>query len=127
MHPKVGAEHAALRSRPDWTRARGVMAPGVVAHELSECVVRLDVPSRYLLLADQPITLHPPGHPTDELDPLDDRLQILACRIVALLEIAEVDVRRVAWIRRAQRHFARPIIGVGLEDRPGEIVEVRRE
>ena len=99
--PRHGVAHEVPQARRRTARA----APGSSSSAMS--------PSRRSRRGDAP----------SELDARDDRVQILARRVVALLEVAEVDVRRVARIGRAQGHLAGAVAGVGLEDRPREVVE----
>lgn len=66
-------------------------------------------------------------HLAHELDPGNDRADVVAAGVIALVEVFEVDVGWIAWIGRAQAHVAGGIVGVSLEDGPGEVIEILRE
>src|SRR5262245_537393 len=104
----------------DRARARGVVPPGIVAHELLQRLAIVLVLAGQLLLSDVRTKMR--GERADELDAADDRVEILGAAARAFFEVMEIDQRRIAGIGRSQRDGAAPILGVGLEDRPGEIV-----
>ena len=63
-------------------------------------------------------------HSSDERNRLHHGLEIFLTliRVVAFFEIFKVDLRGVARIVRAKRHFAATIARVGLQDKPGKVV-----
>src|SRR6185436_20912616 len=122
VHAKVGGQDAALVARPDRARTRGVMTPGVGADEVAELGVRPHVLARHLLLGDEPRPPEIGVDAADDLDAGDDRVEVLPRRVAALVEVAKVDVRRLPRVGGAERHLARPVAGVRLEDCPRQVV-----
>src|SRR5205823_1505855 len=55
IYPEVAVQHPAIGPRPDRTAARGMVAPGAVAHEIGQRLVALQRLARLLLLGDQPL------------------------------------------------------------------------
>src|SRR5262249_38636361 len=51
-----------------------------------------------------------------------DRIEVIAIGVIALIEIAKVDVRGLAGIRRFQQHPAGGVLCVRLENDPREII-----
>src|SRR6185437_14004876 len=63
---------------------------------------------------------------SNELDARDDGVEIVSRRVVPLLEIAEEDVGRIARIGAAQANLPRGVVGVRLENGPGQVVLLDR-
>src|SRR5262245_64346753 len=107
MHPEVARQHAVTAGRADRTGARGVVPPGIVAHERAEIVVRLTALAGQLLLHDELLALELGGHAASELDPFHHRVEVLTSGIGAFAEVAEVHGGRIARISRTERDLDR--------------------
>ena len=106
----------------DRTGARGVMTPSVVLHEFLESLAVLHVLARKLLVLNK--AQNRLGNRADKLDPVYHQVEVFLKISGPLLEVMEVDVGRIARVRRSQGDRAAAIVGVGFENGPGEIVEV---
>ena len=126
VHAEVAAQHAAAGARSDRAGAGRVVAPGAAAHEVLELVVALQCLARLLLGGDRTLGGQLRGQPADKADAGDHRGEVFPGRVAALLEIAEIDQRRVARIGRAQANLASAVLCVRLEDRPGQIIGLGR-
>src|SRR5271155_255364 len=110
MHPKIAAEHAAALARPDRAGAGGMVAPRDAAHEVHQLLVGLQRLARLLLRGDQALILQLCRESADKAYGGDDRSEIFACSIAALVKIMEIDQRRVQWIDRAQHDFTGAVL-----------------
>ena len=117
MHAEVAADHAAAIPRPDRASARGVVAPGPGADEIPKFIVALKRVAGLLLGRDQATVFDFFCQFADKADASHNRIQILPGGVAALLEIVEVDQRRVARICRAQTNLARAVLCVRLGKR----------
>ena len=131
---EIAVEHGLrIARRPDRAGAGGVMAPGIVLHELADLVVGLHFGAGQFLL-DNDAGIHGGlGEHAHELDAGHHRIEVVApafgvvgvaafLGVGAFLEIMEIDLRRIARVRRAQFDGAAVVFGVGLEDAPGQII-----
>src|SRR6266851_223784 len=80
--------------------------------------------SGQFFFCDEPLFFQVRRQAADKLDAVDDRIQVLALRVAALLEVAEVDVRHIARVGGTQRYLARAVARMRFEYRPSQIVEV---
>jgi hypothetical protein len=95
-----------------------MVAPGGLAHEL----VEVRAGRRIEHLRDLAPPLEPVVDLERELDPVDHALHVALVGLIALLEVLEVDLRRLEGIFRLQLHVARGIVGMPLQHAPGEPV-----
>src|SRR5260370_8070441 len=80
--------------------------------------------SGQFFFCDEPLFFQVRRQAADKLDAVDDRIQVLALRVAALLEVAEVDVRHIARVGGTQGYLARAVVRMRFEYRPSQIVEV---
>src|SRR5262249_33646311 len=98
---KIAADNSAAVARPDRAGAGGVVTPGGAAHELFQLLVAVVRLAGLLLGGDQALRLEPGCQLSDKTDAGHDRVEILTGGVAALLEIVEVDQRRVPRVGRA--------------------------
>ncbi len=96
-----------------------MVTPCIVFDELSDLRARLNLRTGYLF--DQH-TGAPPRELSHELHAGNDRIEIIAAHVIAVVEIAEVDSRGIARIARVQLHPAGRVVGVRLENDPSEMI-----
>src|ERR1044072_5870944 len=101
-----------------------MVSPRVLPDKLLQVFGAVTIPPRNLLRHDQILILELGRQLPHKLYPFDDRFEIF---ISTLLEVIEVDVRRVAWLRRTQRHASLSIPRVRLENHARQIVESLRK
>src|SRR5262245_12884777 len=95
-HPEPAVEYGGrIIVGADLARAAGVMTPGAVLDELPHFGPRPALRARDFLVEKTGGALRDPSH---ELHPGRDRVEVVAARVVALVEIHEIDVRRLARI-----------------------------
>ena len=122
MHPEIAADHTAGIARPDRAGAGRVVAPGIGADIILQLFVALARVTGLFLFGDRTFGLEFRRQLANKADAGDDRIEVLPRRVAALLEIMEVDQRGVARIGAAQHDFAGAILGMRLQDRPGQII-----
>ena len=103
-----------------------MMSPRMLLHEIGQGLIG-DGVARQFLGRDQPLRFQSGHQAPRQHDTGGDRLQVAAAAVVALVEIAEVDLRLDAGIGRPQRDLARGVVRVRLEHDPGEAVRMLRE
>jgi hypothetical protein len=107
VHAKVGVHYGhlvILRSR--LAPARRVVAPGLVPDELPYLLPGISALSRHQLpFNDLARAAH---HAPYELHAFYDGLQVVSARVVAVIEVTEIDVRHVPVVVRSERHLAGP-------------------
>src|ERR687893_236656 len=97
-----------------------MVAPGFVPDELSYLLPSTNVLSWHQLLLDD--LARAPHHAPYELHAFHHGLQVVSARIVAFIEVTEIDVRHVPGIVRPEHDRAGRVERVGLQDGPGEAV-----
>ena len=113
--------------RADRARARRVMAPRVVRARIRRCASGDCVASPGSSSFASPRRFSSPAICAHELHAFDDRVEVLLAAVVAFVEVAEVDDRRVARVGGSQRHLAGRVVRVPLEHDPREAVRVLRD
>src|SRR5277367_2331462 len=124
VHAEVTAEDAVQLSGPDGAAARGVMPPGMRADVVSQLIVGLNLLTRQLFFGNDAALSQPFGQPPGEIDSVNNRVEVFTTVGRALLKVSEIDLRRIARIGGSQLHLASAVVGMRLQNRPGEIVEI---
>src|ERR1700687_3490715 len=96
-----------------------MVSPGLVAHKGAQRLVIGVGGSRLDFLCRGAQMTREAAH---ELDALDKSAQVVLLDIGALVEVAEVDHRRVERIGASKRHPAAAILGVRFQNGPGKQV-----
>src|SRR5260370_12211512 len=122
VHPEVAIDYAAAVARPNRAAAGRMVAPGSGAHIILQLVVALARLARLFLFGDRIFGSEPCRQFAHKPDAGDDRVEVRARLVAALLEIMEVDQRGVARVCAAQHDFAGAVFGMRLQDRPGQII-----
>src|SRR5262249_19082604 len=117
-HPEIAVEHRHRVVRAaDLAGAAGMVAPGIVLDEIAQLVARAYLRAGHDLVED---ARGPPRDLAHELDAGDDAVKVVLPGAVAVVEISEIDARRVVRLLRLQPYAAGGVVGVALEDVPGE-------
>ncbi len=98
MHAEIAGEDAAGLSMTDCAGAACVVPPGVLANELPQLFVVLQVCSRRIFVANQSAAPQLCRHFPDVANTFDDGGEIFAALIGPFLEVAKIDLRRIARI-----------------------------
>src|SRR5258708_11438314 len=98
VHAEIARKNAAGLSRANRASAACVVPPGVLANELPQWPVVLQVCSRRFFTTNQSAALQPFRHSPNAANALDDCREIAAVLIGSFLEVAKIDLRRIAWI-----------------------------
>jgi hypothetical protein len=91
-----------------------VVAPGAGADEILQVIVALHRVAGLLLGGDQAAVLKLLRQTPHNTNSGDDRIEVLAGTIAALLEILEINERRIARVGRAQADLAGAVLRVRL-------------
>src|SRR5688500_12441037 len=111
----------------DRSGARGVVAPRFLLDPVADlrAVVRRGARPDFFVRGEEVELVGLALDAANHLDTVDDRgevVDVLARVDVAVVEVVEVDLRPLAGVRAAQLHGATAVVGVALEDEPGEVV-----
>ena len=123
MDSEIATQHAILLSRTNGARARRVMSPGIVANKVLQLLRSLHIVSGFFFHHEL-FLCESGGKLANKFDTVEHTLQVL---ISTFFEIAEIDVRRITRIGRAQSYVACPISCMRLQHDPGEIVKIFSE
>ena len=101
-----------------------MMAPGMVADELRQLGVRLDVWPRHFLGGNCARPQQRRRKPSGKSNAIDHGTQVRLVRIVRAIEVMEIDQRWLRWISRLQLHHASAVAGMRLQNAPGQPIAV---
>src|SRR5260370_6142469 len=96
MHAKIAAEHAAVLARANRAAAGSVVSSCCSPHIVLQLFVALARVAWLFLFGDQPLSLQLCRQFAHKAYPGHYRVEILSRCVVALIEIMEVDQRRVS-------------------------------
>src|SRR5215472_3296604 len=122
VHAKIAVDDTARLARSDRTGAGGVVTPCAGPDIILQLVIALPRLARQLLLRDQPLGSLLCGQLPRKADAGDDRVEVLASRVAALLEILEINQRRITGVGGAQHDLAGAVLRMRLQDRPSKII-----
>jgi len=124
MHAEMAVDHSATLAWPDRASAGGVVTPRVRPDVILQLVIALSRVAGQFLLGYEPLGFQLCRQFPRKADARDNRVEVLARSIVTLLEIVEINQRRVSRVIRTQHDLTGAVLGVCLQDRPGQIIRL---